>query len=32
MKALVYTDLQKMEYKTDYPVPNEEFMVRVKLS
>ena len=29
MKALVYTDLQKMEYKTDYPVPNEEFLVRV---
>lgn len=29
MKALVYTDLQKMEYQTDYPMPNEEFLVRV---
>ena len=29
MKALVYTDIQKMEFQTNFPDPTEEFVVRV---
>lgn len=29
MKALVYTDLQKVEYQTDFPETKEEFVVKV---